>query len=662
MLDQFNKRLCALLLVITFSTVQADDRDEREIIDSLRQLGLKELMNVSIMDVEATSAAKKQQSLANTATALFVITQEDLRRAGVNSLPEALRMVPGLQVARIDANKWAISARGLNERFASKLLVLIDGRSVYTPLRSEVYWEVQDTLIENIDHIEIVRGPGGSLWGANAVNGIINIITKSAKDTQGNLLTSELGTNGNWIGTRHGGVFADSKGHYRVYAKYFKQNNFANPNDREEKRDEWEMNRAGFRMDWQPSLEDNLTVQGDIYDGNISQTLNLTYPESRQIFETIEVSGLNVLARWQRFLPNDADMILQGYYDFTRRDEVLLGEVRHTFDLDFQHRWWLNEHNELIWGLGFRQTRDDLDGSSTIDYEPSRRHDNLFSAFLQNEMSIIPERLRLTLGSKFEHNDYTGLEFQPTIRLLVTPNERQSFWAAISRAVRTPSRTDENGLVTSTIGKNVAKFIGNQDIKSETLIAYELGYRLAPSTQFFLDSTLFFNRYDYLRTSEFQTFRPPSTLLFVFDNLMEGEIYGLELAAHWHPRDKWKLIAAYSYLQQELHIKPDSKDSQAEHQEGSTPHHQFNLRSLINLSDRWEFDSTWYYVDNVPTYDVNNYIRLDLRLNWRATPNLELSLGARNLLDNQHREFGGGSGIKASEIERGVYGQLRWQF
>ncbi len=397
--------------------------EKQKLTLELTDMSLEELMNIKV-----TSVSKRPEKLSHAEAAVFVITQEDIRRTGVTSIPEALRMVPGVEVARIDANKWAISARGFTRMFADKLLVLIDGRTVYTPLFSGVYWDVQDTLIEDVERIEVIRGPGASLWGANAVNGVINIITKHAKDTQGGLLSMTTGTEENAVGgVRYGGKINEET-YYRFYTKYLNHDDFVNSADQDMNND-WEVFRSGFRVDSGLSDTDSLTVQGDIYGGGIGSTYQtpiLQEPYAVDLDFNDAIAGANLLSRWNRFFSDSSDISLQMYYDWTKREINVGGEERDTFDLDFQHHIRLNSRNDFLWGLGYRYTADSFDESTTAALEPSSRSDHLFSLFIQDEMELIEELLKLTVGSKFEHNDYTGFEYQPTARLLWTPHPRHA--------------------------------------------------------------------------------------------------------------------------------------------------------------------------------------------------------------------------------------------
>jgi iron complex outermembrane receptor protein len=655
-----------ILTIFIVISSYANDQEDTMIIDKLKQLSLMELINVEVFNPSGSLAARKVQKLSETPAALFVLTQEDIHRAGITNIAEALRMVPGLQVARIHSSQWAISARGLNDQYASKLLVMIDGRTVYSPLRSQVNWDVQGTLIEDIERIEVIRGSGASLWGANAVNGIVNIITKSAKDTQGTLISSTFGRGEeqNILGIRHGGKLGEH-GHYRVYSKFYEHDSFVNAQS-EDQNDNWRMKRAGFDMDWKSSEDDSWSLQGEIYDGSIKvNTSTFTVP-ANEINATNTVSGLHLLSRWQHQI-SSGEIILQSYYNRLKRNEVYWQSTHNIYDIDFQHRSELSDRYEFLWGLGFRYTDSSIAGSNYLTYIPNNRTDNLFSAFAQSEFSIT-EDLRLIIGSKFEHNDYTGFEVQPNIRMLWNINEIHSMWAAVSRAVRTPARIDEDLQINIFIPQSVKLQIsGNPNLNSEELIAYELGYRFNPTNNFLFDLSLFYNNYDELRSIEtsFQPF-PIPTIFNQYENQMFGHTYGLELASHWQVTDDWKLIGTYSYLYTDLEVTDKSNYTGFAVLEHNSPRNQFSLRSLWNINDNLQLDAALYYVDALESQNIPEYNRFDLRLGWQANKNLTISLGGRNLFDKQHSEFGGfsstGSSIYTNEIPRSFYLQLQYQY
>src|SRR3982074_1142552 len=530
-----NRALLLITLVLSFAASAAGQN-----LPDVTAMSVEDLMNVQV-----TSVSKRSQKLADAAAAIFVITQEDIRRSGAGSIPEALCMVPGLQVARIDENKWAISSRGFNGRFANKLLVLIDGRSVYTPLFSGVYWNIQDVMLEDVDRIEVIRGPGATLWGANAVNGVINIITKKAKDTQSAVVTAGGGTEERGSGgVRYGSKIGDTS--YRAYGKYFNWGPSLYSSGMTA-HDGWDALRGGFRADWTPAGTDSLTLQGDIYHSNYGETLtvpSLNAPYSNTFPNNGKYSGGNILGRWNHS-SEGSSMSLQMYYDNTTiADNSLFVHHQNIFDMDFQQGFHVGDSQQFVWGLGYRSIRDRNDSSFSVSLQPNQLTLNHFSAFVQDEISLVDNRLRLTFGSKFEHNDFTGFEVQPNARLLWTLTPNQSVWTAVSRAVRTPALTEEGlrlnqAVVPPAAPGNPTPFpavitvFGSHQFQSEDLLAYELGYRVQATSSLSADIATFYNNYSNLRTAEpgapFLEGSPVPTDIvvpFVAGNKMGGGTYG----------------------------------------------------------------------------------------------------------------------------------------
>ena len=613
-----------------------------------------------LMTLEVTSATRKSQSMADTAAAVFVITNEDIRRSGATSIPEALRMVPGVTVARIDSSKWAITARGFNGRFARKLLVLIDGRSVYTPLFSGVFWDVQDTLLADVERIEVIRGPGATIWGANAVNGVINIITKKATDTIGGVVVAGAGTYERGFGAVRYGADLGDWGALRAYGKYINRNELKTEQGKPAD-DGWDMGRGGFRMDGK-SGKNSFTLQGDLYGGTERETITLVDPVAPPLFSTVntastKVGGGNILSRWSHSLADDAEFSLQFYYDRNKREIPQVLSLTHdTIDLDLLHRFSWGGMHETAWGGGFRFVDEQFVGSDTIRLNPGYRNERLHSAFLQDDVTVIKDQLHLIIGSKFEHNVYTGFEVQPSGRLIWTPTERVSLWGAVSRAVHTPSRgeSDNNLKQSSFPVPNPACFSGapcppfptsiplvvavqgQGNLLAEELMAYEAGLRYKASERLTVDLAGFYNNYRRLIGTEIsgpQLVPGPPTYLVVTTTLLNnrnGETWGGELAADWQIFDPWRLALAYSYI------------GATENAGERPPAHQVSLRSQLELAKDIELDLWGRYVAASQDYLKNrllDYLNLDARLGWRPVKALELSLVGRNLLHQRQQEF-----------------------
>jgi iron complex outermembrane recepter protein len=637
-----------------------------------------------LMNVQVTSVSKRSQKLADAAAAIFVITQEDIRRSGANSIPEALRMVPGVQVARIDENKWAITSRGFNGRFANKLLVLIDGRSVYTPLFSGVYWNIQDVMLEDVDRIEVIRGPGATLWGANAVNGVINIITKPAKSTQSALAAAGGGTETLGSGSVRYGSSVRKNSYYRAYAKYFNVAESIDPSTGNNAYDNWDALRGGFRADWTPAGPDSLTLQGDIHRSGYGETLtvpSLDAPYSSTFPNKGSLSGGNLLGRWNHFFENSSTS-LQMYFDRTSITEnSLFTDHENIFDIDFQHTFHASGSQEVVWGLGYRSSRDANDSSFTVSLQPNQLTLNLFSAFGQDEISLFDKRLLITVGSKFEHNGFTGFEVEPNTRLLWTITRHQSVWTAVSKAVRTPALTEEGLRLNSEtippgIPQNPTPFptlvsvYGSHQFKSEDLLAYEAGYRMEVASNFSADIAVFYNHYTHLRSAEpgtpfVETSPAPVHVVapFFAENKMGGGTYGTELFTDWRVIPKWRLLSSYSYLQMDIRKDPDSLDPTADNPGLVSPRHQFYVRSSIDLPKHFEHDFDVRYTDRLPGLNIPSYYSLDTHVGWRPTKAYELSIGSHNLLNKRHLEFlPDFINTSPTEVKRTIYGSVTWRF
>ncbi len=606
---------------------------------------LKKMTMDQLMDIVVTSVAKRPEKLSEAASAIQVITVDDIRRSGATSLPEALRLATNLEVAQIDSRQWAITARGFNNVFADKMLVLIDGRSVYTPLYAGVYWDVQDTMLEDVDRIEVISGPGATQWGANAVNGVINVTTKSAKDTQGGLLVggggSELQSSGE---ARYGGLLAPNV-YYRVYLKYFDRGDSVRPNGRASN-DAWRMGQVGFRVDSEASAGDMLTLEGDGYDGLIGEI----GPDD------IRVNGADLVGHWTRKLADNSDLTLQVYFDQThRRIPGSFTQDLDTYDVDFQHRLPLGTAHDFTWGLDYRRVQDDVVNTPANAFLPPRVGRDSFSAFVQDGITVRPEQLRLTIGTKIEHNNYTGFEIEPSIRLAWTPTKDQTAWSAISRAVRTPSRIDRDLFSPATPPYRIA---GGENVVSEKMIAYELGYRarFAPSVSASLAT--FINRYDDLRSLE--PIDPPMAFPVEASSGLRGQSSGAELTVEWRVTPAWRLRPAWTELRVHSEPQPGNADRATRDSIAHDPNHRISLRSSLDLSARWDCDADLRYVGPIANQSLPGYTELNLRMGWRPTDAWELSLLGQNLLHDHHAEFN--SPGSRRELQRGVYGKASWRF
>ena len=634
-----------------------------------RSTDLSTLSLAELAEIETTTSTRTPTELFKVPAAVFVITQEDIRRSGVTSIPEALRLAPGVQVARIDANKWAIGLRGFGSRLSRAMLVMIDGRAVYTPLFAGTYWEVQDVLLADVDRIEVVLGPGGTLWGANAVNGIVNVITKSAKDTQGVLLAADGGSNEQGVQFRYGGRGLGS--YYRAYSKFFNRDALFHADG--SNFDDWRMTQAGFRADWSLDRDKTLTFQGDAYTGTSGQRASLTTYQSpfiRVVKDDATMSGGNLLGRWGG-LVGKSDVRVQWFYDHTYRKEPTFQETRQTLDLDFQHRLPALRRHQLLWGAGYRVSDGNSRGSSTVRFVPDRRTDQLATWFAQDDVEVAADRVRVIVGSKFEHNGYSGFEVQPSGRVLWTVSTRQTIAASITRAVRTPSRVEHDLDLTSFANADPLMFVRvlpNKGFKPERLVAYEMQYRVQPTSSLSLSWSGFFNKHRDLLSAEAGTPFPESSpspshlvLPFVLGNGLDGESYGLELTSALDLTRWWRLNAAYSHVHINLTKAAESRDtSTARSSEGSSPRHQAFLHSTMNLPAGVEFDWMFRAVSELPGQKIPAYATSDIRLGRTVSKAVTLALVGQNLHKPRHAEFAGGGTV--SEVRRSVHGRISWRW
>ena len=625
---------------------------------------LMDLSLEALMDIEVTSVAKKPQKKSEAAAAVFVITHDDLNRWGVTNIPDALRRVPGLQVARIDANKWAITARGFNSRFANKLLVLIDGRTVYTPLFAGVYWESNLVMLEDVERIEVIRGPGGTLWGANAVNGVINIITKSAAATQGTLVSAGAGNELERLVNVRYGATDRTGGHYRVYA-------MSRSDDRGFARggahDDYEIAQTGFRRDWGDGDRNTHILQGDYYEGTGGQELTIATSPT-PLIDDARLKGGNLHYRWRHDRNARSSYTFSAYYDYVGRDGAALYEDRHTLDLEFQQHFALDGRHDIVWGLNYRSISDDTRATQIFSLLPDDRRVDLFAGFVQDEISLFDDRAKLTIGTKLEHNDFTGFELQPNIRLVWQTEAGDTLWGAVSRAVRTPAR-GEHDVVLTVLPPPVPPGLppltinGIDSFDSEELRAFEIGYRSTLADNITLDMAAFYNRYDELRTVEVVSM-PPGPFTAVFDNNMEGRTKGLEIDARWKARPWLSFNANYTWLDTDLDLVNGSQDTQSLGSEDASPEHSANLWVAADLDNRISIDSGVRYVGSLqnPGFpETDAYLAFDMRVAWTPKPGLELSLTGQNLFDSHHPEFNPDFIISTpTEVERSIYGKVSW--
>ena len=641
------------------------------------EINPNELVNLSLAqlsDIEITSVSKKSEKASEAAAAIFVITQDDIRSSGMTSIPELLRMVPGLSVAQAGAHEWAISSRGATGQFANKLLVLVDGRSVYTPLFSGVYWDVQDTPLQDIERIEVIRGPGATLWGANAVNGVINIITKSAKDTQGGLLSVSEGTVDNALTTARYGAKIDDNSYARVYAKYDDRASFDNQRA-QDRHDAWNKAQSGFRIDGGNGGDTTYTLQGDVYRSHENTPTSVPILAAALVrpFNNRDLAeGTNILGRVTHKDGDNATWTLQMYYDYVNRDTFLLDDRRNTFDIDLQRTWKPGERHEVVVGAGYRLVTDNSPGNMYFSLNPVNRSDNLFNAFAQDKIALVPEKFFLTLGSKFERNDYSGFELQPSGRLTWLIDAEQTWWSSVSHAVRSPNRFASDGnLVLQPVnlgGGNFAFYeaTGKSNTSSEKLNAYETGYRVQLFKRASLDFSAFYNRYSNLIVNNVGGVTPVTFPGFGVYNIIpvspsNGNVahsHGLEIASNWEVTDYWKLAASYTYID----FKRIYNEQLASLGSNRQPPQQANLRSTLRLPYNVELDNSFYYVDQLKNIHIPSYIRADVRLAWKAMDNLELSLVGQNLFDKAHPESTGFVYESTAQVPRAMYGNITWKF
>jgi len=641
----------------------------RPAAEDLSSLSIDQLMNVEI-----NSVTKHSERIADAPSAVTVITQEDIQRSGLDSIPELLRLVPGMDVARLNANTWAISARGFNDPLANKLQVLFDGRTVYSPNFAGVYWDAQDYVLQDLDRIEVIRGPGATLWGANAVNGVVNITSKSADQTQGLLADGWAGSDNQNTSLRYGGML-DDRTYYRVYGKFSNTDNFKNA-DGSDAHDGWDSAHGGFRIDRFSTDQDTLTLEGDAFSQDAAQTNRVPVFTSPFVALTptqMDSNGIDFLARWTHVTDAKSEFALQLYYDCYNRDEYVLDADIDTFDLDFHDRFPLGQRQEITWGGGARLILINDKSTPTITVDPAVQRNYLINQFVQDDIALVPDRLHAFIGTKLEENNYTGFEVQPSARLLWTPDQRNSVWGAVSRAVRTPSVADryttfvESRTIVPPGTPAEIDLVANPGVSSEEMMAYELGYRVQVSDALSFDVDAYYDHYDKLRdflqgTPQFVATPTPHLMIPLTElNSAAGPIYGASIAANWKVTDGWRLMGSYTL--QQSHIHSSLGQTTEVMVNGSLPVNQFQIHSYLNITKNLQFNSSLYYVDRLTNGNIPAYVRLDMAVSWQPCDGLDLSAGVQNILDNQHPEFPSNDGfIQGSEVPRSYYGQITWRF
>lgn len=635
-----------------------------------------------LMQVMVTSASKRAQNLADVPSAIFVISQEDIRRSGVRTLPEALAMAPGIQVARISASKWSISSRGFPGFSSNKLLVMIDGRTIYSPMYAGSVWDSQNTMLEDVDRIEVIRGPGATVWGANAVNGIINVITKHAKETQGGLVTAGWGGEGAWTGGARYGAKIGEVTYGRLYLNALHEPSNQLWAGGVDGQDGWQPTQGGFRLDGNPNRRDEWTLQGDILENREDMLISPywvdRYPYRLALAEEPTIQRSNLLGRWRRGLGDGRSFTVQGYFDYIKYSLEQDGFCQQlsTSDVDVQYEGPLGPRQHMTMGMGYRSTQSDYRSTQMLAFPDHRG--TIFNTFLQDEITFVPETLVLTLGSKYESNEYTGNEWQPSIKLLWKPQKRHSLWASVAKAVRTPNILERSGRVLSAIypdpttgGLGTAAMVGNPNFDAESLWAYEVGYRWQPTDTLLFDLTAFYNDYDDL-----YAFRPlvaPAQVAYQFVNGLTAKGTGFEAAIDWKARPWLSFVATYSYLHLDFAPKDSGYANLADYFAEESPKHQASLRTAISLAQNWQLNLWAHYVDsivgntgndpfNTSELRIDSSLTFDANLIWTPHKNLEVMFAGQDILDSGHLQYTMEYMVPPTVVGRSVYGKIIWRF
>ena len=640
-----------------------------------------ELSIDELMHVEISSVSRKFESLFDAPAAVHLISNEDVKRSGMTSLAETLRMSPGLHVGRVDEMNVAVASRGFNDVSSNKLLVMTDGRSVYSPLFSGVQWLDQQIIMEDLDRIEVIRGPGASLWGANAVNGVVNITTKSSKDTLGSFASVLLGDflEFQTVG-RHGEDLGNDK-YIRFYAKHIRQGQSPSDSPLGDLEHSIEQSLVGFRYDWEGEERGRLTIQGDIIYGEtnaVSENFSLLPPFGAEILSLGSSFNAYLLSRWTRPVGEEGELSIQGYVDFANEDLTFFGNDEFVADIDAQLSQVTSENNEFVTGVGIRFYDDKLEASNRFVFLPAKDQRWLLSAFFQNEFKAIPDKLHLTISAKIEHTEYANFEFQPNLRVLFRPDEDQALWASIARAARTPSRGERTASITGAIippnplspipTKAIVQ--GNASFRSEDLIALEFGHRFSLGEGFSIDTALFYNQYEHLRSIEpggvIQDFSsvPHNVFTSLVGNGIEGSTSGVEITTNLQPTPRVRMQGTFSLLNYNLENEEGSLDSESiGAYKGSSPETQIGLRVMYDITENWLFDVVGHHTSKLVSPGIDSYTALDSRLAWKPNEGFELSIVGRDLLESEHFEFpptflGG----ELKRIPRSYYLRANWKF
>jgi iron complex outermembrane receptor protein len=634
------------------------------------------------MNIEVTSVSKKAQSLSSTAASVFVITSEDIRRSGITILPELLRLAPGVQVARLSSGSWAVGIRGFNDEYSNKLLVLVDGRSVYNVFYTGVYWDTLNISVDDIERIEVMRGPGAAMWGTNAVNGVINIITKSTKTTQGGLVigSGSPSTSGEMV--RYGGEFTPGAD-YRIGVQNTQVDPLQVLNSIVPSRG-WINRSANFRADWDITPRDSLMVSGDVYQSNLGVVVpdgTVASPNAAPGDDRINTNGGNVVARWQHVVSETSGIEVRFSYDQSLRDDPQATTGFRTMDYGFQQHVHAGKRHDIIYGLNYRETSYHTTPTPILSTTPLRDGRVEIALFAEDEIALIPEKLHFIAGAQVSHVESIGYVIQPTARLLWTPTRILSSWVAISKAERTTSLVEtglslyESAIEVPSPAPGIPSLVaiphvlGNPEARSETVVAYEAGQRVQASKALSFDLSSFYNIYQHLSSYTtgvpqllFSSGVPYLEIPITAGNDRHGESYGAELASSWSVNSRWRLTGGYSWLRVETRSDPGDVSVDALRTSSATPHHQWDLRSNFDLTRKIQLDASLYYTAAMLQTGIPQHLRGDLHIGWRVAPKVELSAGVQDAFEARHLEYESTRFNQISEVPRNIYGRLTWRF